>query len=97
MNPARAMTPSEHLLIRLRQLPEVRREAWAARFLAELDAEAAPASPVDASAAEGAHPLPGVARVPFARIAHLVGTGEGPGDLSTNPAHLDDFGRGAMR
>ena len=24
---------------------------------------------------------------------HLVGAVEGPGDLSTNPAYLDDFGR----
>ncbi|MDQ3031509.1 MAG: ribbon-helix-helix domain-containing protein [Myxococcota bacterium] len=26
------------------------------------------------------------------RVADLVGVLEGPGDLSTNPAHLEDFG-----
>ena len=26
-------------------------------------------------------------------LDHLVGAVEGPGDLSTNPAYLDDFGR----
>lgn len=34
--------------------------------------------------------------VTFRAIRHLVGIGEGSGDLVTNPKHLDDFGRGSM-
>ncbi|MEM9996516.1 MAG: hypothetical protein AAF809_02355 [Bacteroidota bacterium] len=30
-------------------------------------------------------------------IEDLVGSVEGPGDLSTNPAYMEDFGRSPMR
>lgn len=34
--------------------------------------------------------------VTFRAIRHLVGIGEGPGDLAISPKYLDDFGRSSM-
>jgi len=36
-------------------------------------------------------------QVAFEDIKHLAGIGEGPGDLSTNPTYMDDFGQRSMR
>jgi hypothetical protein len=33
----------------------------------------------------------------YDRVEHLVGLGEGPGDLSTNPRYMEGFGEGALR
>ena len=35
--------------------------------------------------------------VPFDQIKHLLGVGEGPGDLSTNPKYMEGFGRRSLR
>ena len=35
--------------------------------------------------------------VTFDDIKHLLGKGKGPGDLSTNPKYMDDFGQSSMR
>ncbi|MGI9176037.1 MAG: hypothetical protein ACR2GR_12040 [Rhodothermales bacterium] len=35
--------------------------------------------------------------VTFEDIKHLLGRGQGPGDLSTNPKYMDDFGQSSMR
>lgn len=35
--------------------------------------------------------------VPYERIEHLVGSIEGPGDLSTNPKYMEGFGGSARR
>ena len=35
--------------------------------------------------------------VTFEDIKHLAGIGEGPGDLSTNPKYMDDFGQSSLR
>ena len=34
--------------------------------------------------------------VPFERIKHLAGSYEGPGDLSTNPKYMQDFGKSSL-
>lgn len=36
-------------------------------------------------------------QVTFEDIKHLAGIGDGPGDLSTNPTYMDDFGQRSMR
>lgn len=35
--------------------------------------------------------------VPYERIAHLAGSLHGPGDLLSNPAHMEEYGKGARR
>lgn len=35
--------------------------------------------------------------VTFDDIKHLLGRGDGPGDLSTNPMYMDDFGQSSMQ
>ena len=36
-------------------------------------------------------------QVTFEDIKHLAGSFEGPGDLTTNPKYMDDFGKSSMR
>ena len=42
-------------------------------------------------------PLPEFEPVPYERIAHLLGTGEGPSDLARNKAYLKGLGESSMR
>ena len=44
-----------------------------------------------------ARELPEFEPVPFERIKHLAGSYEGPGDLSTNPKHMEGFGQSSLR
>lgn len=79
------MTTFEKLQNELGQLPADRREAWAAHFLHELEEESQ----------EFVSPLPDP--IPFERIEHLLGSLEGPGDLSTNPKYMEGFGESSRR
>ncbi len=70
---------------RLSRLPEAEQERVAARILEQLEAEEEPQE----------EDAPFVSA--YDRIKHLVGSLEGPGDMSTNPDYLDDLGASSMQ
>lgn len=81
--------PLEHLFRRAARLPLAVQDRLARRWLQDLEAHA-----VDEKLPpEDAEPL--VSAYDAAR--HLAGVVEGPGDLSTNPAHMEGFGEDTNR
>ncbi len=81
------MSATERLQQTLDALPEGPREALAARLLARIEAEME-------SGTLGPAPYRTVA---FEDIEHLLGTFEGPPDLSRNKAYLAGLGESSMR
>ena len=82
------MTATEQLKHQLDALPPELREAEASRILGELKQRL---QEHQAKAPDAEQP------VVFDDIKHLLGKGKGPGDLSTNPKYMDDFGESSMR
>ena len=70
---------------RLSRLPEAEQERVAVRILEQLEAEEEPQE----------EDAPFVSA--YDRIKHLVGSLEGPGDMSTNSDYLDDLGASSMQ
>ena len=75
----------QRVIERLSRLPEAEQERVAARILKQLEAEEEEQQEEDAPFVSA-----------YDRIKHLVGSLEGPGDMSTNPEYLDDLGTSSM-
>ena len=83
----------QRVVRRLERLPAPVQERVARRFMRALDEELQGIDdvPSEATPREDAPP------VRFEDIEHLLGVFDGPGDLSTNKAYLDDLGERPRR
>ena len=72
---------------RASRLPEAAQDALADEMLARIEAKEA------ANQTEGDEPFVSAYDV----SKHLIGSIEGPGDLSTNPKYMDGFGERSLR
>ncbi len=71
---------------RASRLPEAAQDAIADEMLARIEAE-------EAQQQEGDRPSVSA----YELSKHLIGSIEGPGDLSTNPKYMDGFGERSLR
>lgn len=84
------MTEFQRLQEELNKLPTEQREIIAAELLHELEE-------IQQTKAEKQDELTSSELIPFEHIQHLAGSLEGPGDLSTNPIHMEGFGQRSLQ